>query len=157
VALGRLLDVSAEPFVYDGQSERLWTVEYSRDGQTVGIEVDLMTWHLTRRWTEAGELGFPMLKSPLARQSREGHVQIGDATAEADGGPVWLYANVEGAQWVAGYQGPNPSSLILTVPHGKVEIPRMSTGTICWDRGAVTVDAVGLTAEPVVVGGETKS
>ena len=47
------------------------TVAYTRDEQTVGIEVELMEWQLKRRWTHQGDLGTPMLDSPIAKQSRD--------------------------------------------------------------------------------------
>jgi hypothetical protein len=41
VASGKLTDVTEAAFTYAGEGERLWTVEYSRDNKTFGIEVDL--------------------------------------------------------------------------------------------------------------------
>ncbi len=38
-----------------------------------------MRFDLLRRWTEAGVLSLPMLESPLARQSRDGNLQVGGA------------------------------------------------------------------------------
>jgi hypothetical protein len=104
VARGRLRDDVAPPFTYAGEGERPWIVEYRRDGQALGIEVDLMEWRLKRRWTggpstssgseNAGaepveashgpstgsgcELGWPMLESPVARQNATGRVEIGN-------------------------------------------------------------------------------
>jgi len=49
VAGGTLIENTAAPFTYSGVGERPWTVEYSRDGKTVGIEADLMKWKLKRR------------------------------------------------------------------------------------------------------------
>ena len=79
VAGGDLRDQAAAPYVYDGTQPRPWTVSYARGGQELGIEVDLMEWKLRRRWTQSGELGFPMLKSPVARQSRSGEIRLGGA------------------------------------------------------------------------------
>ena len=93
------------PYVYAGEGERLWTVEYARDGQALGIEVDLMAWTLKRRWTEAGDLGWPMLESPVARQARGGKVTVGDATLECGPEAGWLFACPERERWVAGYHG----------------------------------------------------
>ena len=79
VASGELHDVTAPAYTYYGEGERPWTVEYRRDGQALGIEVDLMEWRLKRRWTEQGELGWPMLESPIARQNATGRVVVGEA------------------------------------------------------------------------------
>ncbi len=54
-------------------------MEYERGGRRLGLEVDLMRFDLLRRWTEAGVLSLPMLESPLARQSRDGNLQVGGA------------------------------------------------------------------------------
>ena len=68
VASGMFSDVAEPPITYEPGKERLWQIEYTCDGQTLGIEVDLMEWKLKRRWTQHGALGFPMLESPMARQ-----------------------------------------------------------------------------------------
>jgi hypothetical protein len=51
-------------------------VEYSRDGETIGLEVDLMEWKLKRRWTQDGAIGWPMLSSPVARETMNGEVTV---------------------------------------------------------------------------------
>jgi len=150
VASGELRDVTAPPFTYAGDGERPWTVEYRRGGQALGIEVDLMEWLLKRRWTERGEVGWPMLESPIARQNAAGRVEVGDAVLACGPGPAWLFASPATGRYVAGYHGQQPAPLILTVPGGRVEIAEMGIGTVVWDRGAVAVEAVGLKGEPVV-------
>jgi hypothetical protein len=42
VASGTVVDDTAAPFVYAGGGERLWTVEYVREGESLGIEVEAM-------------------------------------------------------------------------------------------------------------------
>lgn len=153
VKSGTLRDQAHLPFVYDGTRPRPWTVAYTRDGQELGIEVDLMEWKLSRRWTQEGELGFPMLESPVARQSRDGEIRLGQAVlrwqpVEGNFAPAWLFASPESGRWVAGYTGDQPTALTLIVPDGKVEIPAMATGTLVWDQGQVYVDAVGLQGKP---------
>jgi len=158
VAGGDLRDQARAPFVYDGTQPRPWTVSYARDGQELGIEVDLMEWKLRRRWTQAGELGFPMLESAVARQSRSGEIRLGEAVlrwsipGETAGelAPAWLFASPENGRWVAGYTGSQPAALSLTLPGGRVEVPAMGVGTLVWDQGQVRVDAVGLQGEPQI-------
>src|SRR5512139_1572039 len=93
IASGQLSDITAPPFTYVGEGERLWAVEYRRDGQALGIEVDLMEWRLKRRWSERGEVGWPMLESPIARQNAIGRVEVGDAVLDYGQGPAWLFAS----------------------------------------------------------------
>ena len=66
----------------------------------------------------------------------------------------WLYACPETRHWVAAYHGLAPAPLTLTVPGGKVEVEAMGTGTVVWDDGTVTVEAVGLQGTPQVLGGK---
>ncbi|MEJ5198620.1 MAG: hypothetical protein WHX53_06830 [Anaerolineae bacterium] len=139
VASGELRDVTASPFTYYGEGERPWTVEYRRGGQALGIEVDLMEWRLKRRWTERGEIGWPMLESPVARQSASGRVEVGDAVLECAAGPAWLFASPATGRYVAGYHGAAPTKLTLIVPGDRVEVPDMGIGTVVWDNGQVTV------------------
>jgi hypothetical protein len=102
-----------------------------------------MLWRLKRRWTQDGELGWPMLESPVARQARGGRVSVGGATLDCGGEAGWLYACPEQNLWVAGYHGLEPAPLKLALPGGSVEIEAMGTGLLVWDAGQVNVEAVG--------------
>ncbi|MFN2286426.1 MAG: hypothetical protein ACK2UQ_18560, partial [Anaerolineae bacterium] len=144
VASDALLDETEAPFTYAAEGERLWTIEYSRDGQKLGIEVDLMAWVLKRRWTQDGELGWPMLESPIARQSRTGHIEVGDAMLDCGAESAWLFASPTSGRYVAAYHGLTPAPLMLTTPGGTVTIPAMGTGIVVWDNGEVVVEAVDI-------------
>jgi hypothetical protein len=154
VASGQLTDVTEAPFTYAGEGERLWTVEYSRDDQILGIEVDLIEWDLRRRWNEKGPMGWPMLESPVARETRSGQVRVGDARLQCGKEAAWLFGSPETKRWAAGYHGLTSVPLILTVPGGRVEIDGITLGTVFWDKGKVTVDAIGLQGRPRVTGGQ---
>ena len=153
VASGMFSDVAEPPITYEPGKERLWQIEYTCDGQTLGIEVDLMEWKLKRRWTQHGALGFPMLESPMARQTRTGKVTVGDATLTCGEDAAWLLACPAHHRWVAVYHGPKAAPLTLTVPDGKVELKAIPTGTVVWDNGIVTVEAIGIQGRPKIVGG----
>lgn len=154
VSSGRLED-RAESLAAYGHGRRLWRVEYGRSGRTLGIEVDLMNWDApARRWTQAGELGWPMFDSPWASESRSGVVRVGDAVLTTGSQPAWLFASPSTHRWVAAYHGPGAAPLKLELPGAKIEIPRLATGLVVWDNGKVTVDAIGLEGSPKVTGGE---
>ena len=144
IAAGALLDEAADPQTYTPGAQRLWSVEYKRDGRRLGIEVDLMEWHLKRRWTHAGELAYPMLESPIARQSAGGRVAVEEATLTCQRGPAWLCELPDG--WVAGYHGTEPTSLVLDTPGGRLEVDEMGTGIASYRNGEVSIDAIGLGA-----------
>jgi hypothetical protein len=154
VASGKLTDNTQAPFTYSGAGERLWTVEYSRDGKTIGIEADLMKWTLKRHWNEQGEIGWPMLESPVARETRTGRLTVGDAQLQCGKEAGWLFGSTDTNRWVAGYDGLMPAPLTLAVPGGEVEIGAIQVGTVVWDNGKVTVDAVGIDGPPRVTGGQ---
>ncbi len=154
VANGTVTDIAEAPFVYAGQGERKWTVEYARDDFKLGLEVDLMAWKLKRRWIETGDPGWPMLESPIARETRTGNVQIGDAALICGKEAGWLFVSPETNRYAAGYHGLKPAPVTLTVPGGKIEIDAMSTGTLVWDNGKVTVNALHLQGTPRVTGGK---
>lgn len=155
-AFGKVVDSSVfheetdAPYVYAGQGERHWRVEVSRGGECLGIEIDLMLWQLKRRWTAAGDVGWPMLESPVARQNRQGEVQVGDARLTCGPEAGWLFASPQHGRYVAGYHGMQPAPLSLEVPGGRVTVGAMGTGTLVWDNGQVSVEAVGLSGEPHV-------
>ena len=148
ISQGSLTDSTEAPFTYDGKSKRLWTIEYERDGQTIGIEVDLMRWELQRRWTQAGNLPWYMLESPIAKQNRSGEVRVGDATLTCGKESAWLYANPDTKRWVAGYHGQEATPIKLSLPEVDIEIEKMGTGTILWDKGELSINAIGLEGEP---------
>jgi len=154
VAEGDLFDEAGVPFVYAGEGERLWTVSYARDGRSLGLTVDLMTWQLKRRWTQAGDLDWPMLESPIARQNRQGEVIVGEARLQCGQEAGWLWANPADKRWVAGYHGQTPAPLRLTVPGGEVKLEAISTGTVVWDQGTVIIEAIGLKGDPKIKGGQ---
>ena len=56
-------------------------------------------------------------------------------------------------KYIAAYHGIEPAPLKLTVPEGSVEIEAIGTGTVVWDNGKVTIDAIDLEGEPIVIGG----
>ena len=153
VSSGNLKEKTDAPFVYAMEGERLWQVEYGRDGKALGIEIDLMAWELKRRWTQDGDLGWPMLDSRVARETRTGSVTVGDATLRCGKDAAWLFASPGTKRWVAAYHGQTPAPLTLTVPDGKVEIDAMGVGTVVWDDGCITVEAVGLQGMSKVTGG----
>lgn len=153
VASGTLTDTAPPPFTaYEERADRPWTVEYRRDGLTLGLEVNLMEWELKRRWNQDGALGWPMLESPMARQNDAGLVEVGDAVLRCGKAPAWLLSAPEHRLWVAGYHGA-PAPLRLTTPEGDVDIQAMGIGMVVWREGKVTVEAVGLEGLPRVQGG----
>lgn len=142
VASGNLRD-DAEPPVtaYQDNTERRWTVEYARDGETVGIEIDLIAWSLKRRWYADGDLGWPMLESPIARQTGTGRVEVAGAVLACGKAPAWLFAAPEQDLYIAGYHG-EPAPLTLQTPRGAVSLASMGTGVLTWQAGELTVDAL---------------
>ena len=110
-----------------------------------------MLWRLKRRWTAAGDAGWPMLDSPMARQSASGCVSVGAARVESDHGPVWLFASPVSRCWVAGYLGQQPTSLTVHTPDGVASVANMGAGTVIWRDGQVDVSAVGADAATVAL------
>ena len=155
VAGGQLSDAAEAPFTYDGgDEERLWNVQYARDGRSLGLEVDLMQWKLKRRWTEDGDQAWPMLESPLAQQNCGGKVEAGGAVLECGDAAAWILASRQRKCWVAVYHGPVSAPMVFTVPEGKVEIESMGTGVVIWDKGRVSIEANDLRGTPKIEGGE---
>jgi hypothetical protein len=151
VASGEFTDMLEAPFTYPAAGERLYTAAYRRNGQELGLRLDVMQWRLMRRWTDAGDPGWPMLMSPMAAQYLHGVVSAGDAYVEASHGPVWLAACPQAGRWVAGYTGQTPARLKLVTPQGEATVEAMGTGMVIWDNGAVRVAAIGAKAEPTII------
>jgi hypothetical protein len=138
------VDESLAPAYTDATGgERRYSASYARDGESLGLTVDVMGWKLLRRWAGDHALDFPMLDAPSARQNATGRVIVGDAELVCAAQPAWLWASPQRGRWVAGYLGNHPTDLILTTPQGSVHVKEMQTGTLLWDNGEVRVDAVG--------------
>ena len=100
MAKGAPADETEAPFTYAGEGERLWTVSHDRDGEMVGIEVDLMAWQLKRRWMQDGDLGWPMLESPIAQETRGGHIELEGAALRRGEAAGWLFSSPETGRYV---------------------------------------------------------
>ena len=151
VASGLLVDRADPRVTYDAGVERNWTASYSREGQTLGLQVELMAWVLKRRWTQKGDLGTPMLESPIARQSRSGVIKIGAATLACGPHPAWLFACPDTNTCAAAYHGPEAAPLTLTWGDGELHIPSLSSGLIVWRDGKVSLDVLDMVGEPILV------
>jgi hypothetical protein len=143
VAAGRVDESLAPPYTDATGGERHYSASYARDGETLGLTVDVMGWKLLRRWADDNDLDFPMLDAPSAHQNATGRVIVGDAELICAPQPAWLWGSPQRGRWVAGYLGNHPTDLTLTTPQGSVAIKEMQTGVIVWDNGDVRVEAVG--------------
>jgi hypothetical protein len=129
-------------------------VEYSRQGRTLGMEVDLFDWFRpAKKWTEKGPLPSPMLESRFARQDRSGNIRIDDAQIKWDGeGTAWLYRSPSGDKIAAAYHGPDPSSFSLEGPNFSLAVPELECGLIVWQDGEISMEAIGLKENPKIRG-----
>ncbi|MFT5089359.1 MAG: hypothetical protein ACI8PG_003728 [Planctomycetota bacterium] len=135
IAQGTLREKADPAATYEHGQERRFSVEYTRDDRTLGIEVDLYAWKLKRRWNQGGGMGWPMHESPYARQTAAGTISVGGATLSSERGPTWLCAPPGGKRFIAAYSGHERTTLRLEVPGDVVEIDNMGTGIIVWDDG----------------------
>ena len=91
-----------------------------------------------------------MLQTPHVIQNRTGRIEIDGAILECGPEAGWLYASPNQNLYIAGYHGPTPAPLTLTLPNGKVEIESLSCGTIISQDGKVEIDALDLQGEPQI-------
>ena len=143
VASGTVVEHTDPPFTYAADKGRLWRAEYAREGRSLSLAVDLMTWQVKERRRNGEEIGKPMLASPMAVEARGGVLDLCGAALRCGPEAAWLYADPEANIWAAGYHGQEPCPLRLTVPGGSVTVEAMGTGTVVWQAGTVTVEAVG--------------
>ena len=162
LAAGELSESLDAPYTFPAEGERRYAAAYSRDGQALGIEVDLMGWRLLRRWDSRGDMGWPMLSaftadSPaeaqrrgeesdapyFAQQSNEGRVAAAGAVAECAAPGLWLWGSAETGRWVAGHFGEETATLKLTTPEGNVTVSEMGAGLLVWENGNVSIEATG--------------
>ena len=153
-ATGQITEKLEEARTFDGEISRQWSVGYESEDHSVGMEVDLMRWQILRRWADGADLDFPMLSSPLALETRSGYIEVGNARLHCGKNAAWLVALPDADLWVAAYHGPEASALRLEVPDGRVHLENLEAGFVLWDKGQVTIDAIGLQAEPDVVGAQ---
>ena len=128
VADGYILETLDDARTYDGGGPRKWAVTYERDNRTLGIEVDLMRWRILRRWADGEDYGFPMLSSPVARQSRSGDIELGNARLRCGNAAAWLVGLPEADLWAAACHGSEPSAFTLELPAGRIHAERLTAG-----------------------------
>ncbi len=154
-AAGQLVEELEDARTFDGVTPRPWRLAYSRDDIALGIDVDLMRWRIQRRWAGGASLGCPMLDSPLALESRSGLIELGDARLSCGSSAAWLVAVPEADLWVGAYHGPEVAELTLDLGGKQVQLESLEAGLVLWDKGHVTIDALGLQGEPRVVGADS--
>jgi len=152
VDAGALKDECAPRKTYTASGQRPWTIEYARDGRTLGIEADLYEWRLLRRWTHAGDMDWPRFESPVARETVTGGLDLNGARLACGKDAAWLVAVPQDNLYVAGYMGTEPAPLTLEVPGGRVALDAMGMGTVVWHNGHVYIDAVSIAGTPAAEG-----
>ena len=154
-ASGKILEDLDDTRTFDGESPRKWSVSFSNDDHSLGIEVDLMRWQILRRWADGEKLDFPMLISPTALENRSGNIEVGNARLRCGQDAAWLVGVPEADLWVGAYHGPERSPFTLEVPDGQVQIDSLEAGMVVWDKAQVTIDAVGLQDAPQAIGAKS--
>jgi hypothetical protein len=151
---GTFTDVSDPESTYSGTETRKWRVAYSREGRSLGLEVDLFDWfRSSKRWTEDGHVQPAMLDSKFARQDTSGTIRLGETELRWNGeGTAWLYRSPEGDKIAAAYHGPDPSSFILEDPSFSLQIPRVDCGIAVWENGEIRISALGMSEAPKIEG-----
>jgi len=153
---GLIEDQADPPSTYSGTEAeaRPWSVGYSRGDRKLGMKVDLFDWFRPAdRWTQTGEIPTPMLESRYAKQSKTGQIKIGDVELKfGEGNAAWLYVSPDGKKIAAAYHGPTPSPLNLVHPDFSVDLSSIECGTVVWEDGQVSVDAIALDGKPSIKG-----
>lgn len=108
IRAGTVDESLAAPFTAADGGERRYTASYRRDGESLGLTVDVMGWKLLRRWADDEDLDFPMLEAPSARQNATGRVVVGDAELLCAAQPAWLWASPQGGALGGGLSGQSP-------------------------------------------------
>ena len=154
-AAGQLVEELDDAQTFDGANEREWRLAYRRDDIALGMDVDLMRWRIQRRWADGAQLGFPMLASPVALECRSGRIELGSARLSCGANAAWLVAVPDADLWVGAYHGPEASALTLDLAEKQIHLDSLHAGIVRWDKGHVTIEALGLQGEPRVVGADS--
>lgn len=139
---------------YRDQAVRHARFEATRDGKPLGLEIDLMEWELTHRWTSSGVDDWPMLESLVARQNSTGRIEAASATLACASQPALLFGDPDQDRWVVHYYG-DPGPLSLVVPGGSVTLDQMSLGQIVWEQGDVSIESLNSLATPRIQGAKS--
>jgi hypothetical protein len=123
------IDIQESPGLGNTNQRKL-NARYSRLDQTLGVEIDLVTGELIRRFTERGDMDLPKLTSEVARHSDVSPIKIGDSSLEFRSGDAWLLALPDQDLWVAGIQGDTPTDVTLTTERGQETFQGVTSGLI---------------------------
>ncbi len=120
---------------------RKWDLEYSRGGESLGMSIDLMNWNLLRRWNERGDLTFPLLESPIARQSTSGTLEVEDVSLDCGSARMWIYKNRQADLVVMGGIAKIATDLNLKLPGKSINVRNFRYGIIKMEAGELVLDA----------------
>jgi hypothetical protein len=153
---GKLTEKFDEPETYDVKNKNLWSIEYERNAESIGIELDMIEFEIEKIWTNDNNQDlFPMLDSPIAIQKSKGDILLNDSILECDGkGSRLLVSIPESNLWIATYNGPSPSSFSLKTSQGNIEIDQLTRGLVKWENGKVEVETTGLKGTPRIKGAQ---
>tara|TARA_B100000029_G_scaffold516772_1_gene633984 strand:- start:38257 stop:40326 length:2070 start_codon:yes stop_codon:yes gene_type:complete len=151
---GKLIEKFDPPVTFNGENNNIWSVEYTRGNESIGIELDMMEFEIEKIWIKDKDVDlYPMLDSSIATQKLKGDILLNNSKLSCQGsGARWLISIPESNLFVAAYNGPYPSSLSLRTPDGKVEIEQLNRGFVKWENGEVEIEATGLVNTPKVFG-----
>jgi hypothetical protein len=130
VSSGAVTD-QIDPLHHERQlKKRNWKLEYSRADRTVGLEVDLMQWHLIRRWSEQGDMQYPLLAAAVAQQSDAHIVKVAGAVLRKSSDNLWLYGNAQRQEWIVGGFVDDPTQFEFETPTRTLRVRGFRFGTV---------------------------
>ena len=124
------------------ENQRVLTTQYSRSGQVLGLELNLVSGELVRRFTEQGDLGLPKLDSKIAVHSDVSPIEIDESRLEFGSGDAWLLSIPELNLCIAGIQGNMPTDVKMTTNRGQRRFEGITTGLIVWNGDDIKVTSI---------------
>ena len=111
----------------------VWAVRYTSGQERLSIIYHL-AWHeIIERKINGRDVVIPMFLSPMVKEDRDGHIEIGNTSLTAHFGlPVWLMADEKRNVYMVMNPNHQPTSVDLKTPDGELKIDAMPLGRIIY-------------------------
>jgi hypothetical protein len=142
VMSGSVTDVVAP--IPDSQSrsgQREWQLGYTRDDAELGLNLDLMNWHLLARSVDGQPLPYTQLHSVVAKQGSGRELRADGAILDPGQSNLWIHGNTATQTWVVGGLVDLPSTWRLALPGKTLCVSGFRHGTVTVRKGIVRLDA----------------
>jgi hypothetical protein len=111
----------------------VWAVRYTSGKENLSIAYHLTAHEIIERKVNGKDVVIPMFSSPLVKEDRSGHIEIGRTSLDTRFGlPVWLMADEKHSVYMVMNLNSQTTPVKLQTPDGTLETDALPLGRIIY-------------------------